>query len=104
MTKKELLQVVGSVEQIGGVRDFTFNDGKMKGVRAIEINTGKVRLTVLADRCMDIAQAYYKGEAVAWLSKTGITAPQYYEKDGKKCIYYGVDLHQLGFILSILRQ
>ncbi len=91
MTKKELLQVIGSVEQVGGVRDFTFNDGKMKGVRAIEINTGKVRITVLADRCMDIAQAYYKGEAVAWLSKTGITAPQYYEKDAKNWLrgFYG---------------
>ena len=41
MTKQELLKRVGSVEQIGGVRDFTFNDGKAKGVRAIEINTGK---------------------------------------------------------------
>lgn len=91
MTRQELLKYVGSVEQIGGVRDFTFNDGKMKGVRAIEINTGKVRFTVLPDRCMDIAQAYYKENAVAWFSKTGITAPAYYEKDGKNWLrgFYG---------------
>ncbi len=91
MTRRELLKRIGSVEQIGGVRDFTFNDGKKKGVRAIEINTGKVRFTVLPDRCMDIAQAYYKGNAVAWLSKTGITAPTYYEKDGKNWLrgFYG---------------
>jgi mannitol-1-phosphate 5-dehydrogenase len=77
MNKKELLKHIGSVEQIGGVRDFTFNDGKAKGVRAIEVNTGSLRFTVLPDRCMDIAQAEYKGTAISWISKTGITSPQY---------------------------
>lgn len=82
MKKQELLKRIGSVEQIGGIRDFTFQDGKAKGVRGIEINTAKVRFTILPDRCMDIAQAYYKEHAVSWISKTGITAPSYYEKDG----------------------
>lgn len=79
MTKKELLKYVGSVEQIGGIKDYILNDGKAKGVRAIEVNTGKVRFTVLPDRCMDIAQAYYKEHAISWISKTGITAPSFYD-------------------------
>ena len=82
MNKYELLKHIGSVSQIGGIRDFTFNDGKMKGVRAIEVNTGKLRFTVLPDRCMDIAQADFCGTPVSWISKTGITAPSFYEKDG----------------------
>ena len=82
MNQKELLQRVGSVEQIGGVRDFIYNDGRAKGVRAIEISTGTLRLTILPDRCMDIAQAEFCGKYIAWLSKTGVTAPQFYEKDG----------------------
>lgn len=91
MNKKELLKHVGSVEQIGGVKDYTLNDGKGKGVRVIEINTGKVRLCILPDRCMDIAQAYYKENAVSWISKTGIVAPSYYEKDGLSWLrgFYG---------------
>lgn len=91
MNRQELLKRVGSVEQVGGIREFTFNSGKERGVRAIEINTGKIRFTVLPDRCMDVAQAYYKGEAVAWFSKTGITAPAFYEKDGKNWLrgFYG---------------
>ncbi len=91
MNKQEILKRIGSVEQIGGVRDFTFNDGKSKGVRAIEINTGKLRFTILPDRCMDIAQAYYKGTAVSWLSKTGITAPSFYEPAEKGWLrgFYG---------------
>ncbi len=91
MNKKELLKHIGSVDQIGGIRDFTFNDGRAKGVRAIEINTGKVRITVLPDRCMDIANAYYKENAVSWVSKTGITSPSFYEKDDKSWLrgFYG---------------
>ena len=81
MNKQELMKHIGSVEQIGGVRNFTFNDGRAKGVQAIEVNTGKIRFVILPDRAMDIAQAYYKENAVSWLSKTGITAPAYYEKD-----------------------
>ena len=91
MDRKELLKRIGSVEQVGGVRDFTFNDGKEKGVRAIEINTGNLVFTVLPDRCMDIAQAKFKGQAISWISKTGITAPTYYEKDGLSWLrgFYG---------------
>ena len=79
MNKKELLKHVGSVEQIGGIKDYILNDGKSKGVRAIEVNTGKVRFVVLPDRCLDIAQAYYKEHAISWISKTGITAPHFYD-------------------------
>lgn len=83
MKKSELIKYIGSVEQIGGMRDFTFNEGKAKGVRAIEFNTGNVRFTVLIDRGMDIAQAHYKNTPVSWVSKTGIVSPAYYEKDGR---------------------
>ncbi|MBQ2765877.1 MAG: DUF4432 family protein [Clostridia bacterium] len=91
MKKTELLKHIGSVSQIGGVRDVILNDGKAKGVRALEINTGKLRLTVLPDRCMDIAQADYCGRAFSWISKTDITAPQYYNKDGLEWLrgFYG---------------
>lgn len=83
MNKKELLRRIGDISQIGGIRDFTFNDGKSKGVRALEVNTGEICFTILPDRCLDIAQCSFKGKAASWISKTGITAPAYYEKDGK---------------------
>lgn len=91
MKKIELLKHIGSVDQIGGIRDFTFNEGKLKGVRAIEIDTGVIRFTVLPDRCMDIAQASYKASPVSWISKTGITDSRYYEKDGRSWLrgFYG---------------
>lgn len=91
MKKEEFLKYVGCVEQFGGIKDFIFNDGKAKGVRAIEVSTGNLSFTILPDRCMDIAQTFYKGQAISWISKTGITAPQYYEKDHKNWLrgFYG---------------
>lgn len=81
MERQEKCKYFGSIEQIGGIKNYTFNDGRAKGVQAIEIDTGTLRLTVLPDRCMDIAQANYRGTAISWISKTGIVAPQYYEKE-----------------------
>ncbi len=91
MKRQDLMKHIGSIEQIGGVKDYTINDGKGKGVRVIEVNTGNVRFCILPDRCMDIAQAFYKENAVSWLSKTGITAPAFYEKDGLSWLrsFYG---------------
>lgn len=91
MDRKELMRHIGSIEQIGGIRDVMLQSGKAKGVRAIEVDTGILRFTVLPDRGMDIAQAFYKGQAISWISKTGITAPQYYEKDGTNWLrgFYG---------------
>ena len=83
MNKQELLRYIGDVSQIGGIKDFTLNDGRGKGVRVIEINTGKVCISLLVDRGLDIAQASFKGEAVSWISKTAIVSPTFYEKDGK---------------------
>ena len=91
MKRAELMKHIGSIEQIGGVKDYTINDGKGKGVRVIEINTGNLRFCILPDRCMDIAQAFYKDNAVAWVSKTGITAPSFYEPEGLNWLrgFYG---------------
>lgn len=83
MNKIEILRRIGSVEQIGGIRDFIFNDGKASGVRGIEIDTGSLRFTILPDRGMDIAQASFKGCPVSWISNTGITDSRFYEKDDK---------------------
>ena len=91
LTRQEILKHVGCIEQIGGIRNFTFSDGLSKGVHGIEINTGVIRFTILPDRCMDIAQAFYKERAVSWISKTGIVAPEYYEPESKGFLrsFYG---------------
>jgi hypothetical protein len=83
MTKREFFERFGDVSQVGGVKSFTLNDGKAKGIDAYEINTGAgLRFTVLADRCMDIAWADYKSVPVGFISKAGISSSLYFEHRG----------------------
>ncbi len=78
-----LAERMGSVTQLGGLKRYTFSDGKAKGVEAIEFELGNgLGFTVLPDRGMDIAYAHYKGTPLAYMSKTGITAPPYHEREG----------------------
>jgi len=82
MTKKEVLERFGSVEQIGGIREFTHIGGKADGMRAIEINTGVIRFTVYPSRAMDIINCEAYGTPISWVSKSGICAPEFYEPEG----------------------
>ena len=78
--KREFFQRFGDVSQVGGVKSFTLNSGKAKGIDAYEINTGAgLRFTVLADRCMDIAWADYKSAPIGFISKAGISSSLYFE-------------------------
>ncbi|NCU33476.1 MAG: DUF4432 family protein [Candidatus Moranbacteria bacterium] len=58
----------------------------------MDINCGDgFVFTILPDRCMDIAQTSYMGESLSWISKTGITAPQFYDNKNKQWLrgFYG---------------
>ena len=85
MRKEEWLRRTGDPAQLAGIRDFTFNGGKAGGLRALELyNAAGLSLTVLPDRGMDIARLSYKGVNLSFLSKTGLTAPQYFTEDGSR--------------------
>ena len=82
-TRRELMQRVGDISQVGGIREYTLDSGKAKGVSAFEINTGTgFKFTVLPDRSMDIAWADYKGVPLSWISKSGIASPGFFEHRG----------------------
>ena len=78
-----LTKRVGNISQIAGVRRYTLSDGAANGVEAVDVRTGSgFMFTVLPGRGMDIAWAEYKGVPLAFISQTGVTAPQYYESGG----------------------
>jgi Domain of unknown function (DUF4432) len=82
-TREALLERVGSVEQIAGVRLVTLADGKERGVRAAELRTGTgFQFTVLIDRGLDISAAEYCGRPLPWRSMTGDAHPHLYEPEG----------------------
>lgn len=82
-TKRQILERVGDIKQIGGIRQFEYIDGVSKGIRGISLNNGNgLLINVLPDRGLDIGDAVYKGSSLAWQSPTGETHPLYYNKDG----------------------
>jgi hypothetical protein len=91
-TRSDLLQRIGDISQIAGVRIMRLEDGSEEGVRLIEVRTGTgFRYNVLPSRGMDISFAEYKGIPLSWRSCTRDVSPAFYEPagDGWHRIFYG---------------
>ena len=89
---KELRQRVGNMDQVAGVRLVQLDDGNERPTRAAILQSGTgLEVTVLLDRCLDIASASFQGKAMGWRSTTGDVAPQYYEPEGIRWLrsYFG---------------
>ncbi|HTL28040.1 MAG TPA: DUF4432 family protein [Tepidisphaeraceae bacterium] len=62
--------------QVGGIEQYQIDGGAGRGVRALCVNTGGgLRYRVLADRGMDIDQAFFNEHSLAFLTFNGATAP-----------------------------
>lgn len=84
-SKRELQKYVGDYSQVFGIKDYTFNSGKAKGVRALEVKNGKgIEMTILADKALDIPYLSFNGINIGFMSKTGICAPTFYCENGSK--------------------
>jgi galactose mutarotase-like enzyme len=80
MKRKELLQHIGNIAQMGGSRHYVLSDGRGRNMRAIDVNSGSgLQYTVLPDRGMDISLASYKGHNLVYLSCNGETHPAFFE-------------------------
>lgn len=81
MKKEELLKRVGDIAQVCGAKAYRLEQGKQHGTLCVEVNTGGgLSFVVVADRGLDIAQCAYKGINIAYLSKTGVVSPVYYQQ------------------------
>ncbi len=82
-TRSELLNYVGDLSQIAGIRLGEWSDGNERGLRVADVRTGSgLAFSVLLDRGMDIGPADYKGLPLGWVSPTGWAHPMYYEPQG----------------------
>ena len=60
--------------QVGGIESYAIQDGAGRGVRALCVNTGGgLRYRVLADRGLDIDQAFVHQHSIAFLTHKGVT-------------------------------
>jgi len=78
--RQELLQHVGHIDQVAGIRPVESADGKARGSRVLQVWTGSgLSFDVLADRALDICTCRYKSIPLAWASPVGEVHPAYYE-------------------------
>lgn len=62
--------------QAGGIDAYTIDNGAGRGVRALCVNTGGgLRYRLLADRGLDVDQAFFNQHSLAFLTHRGASAP-----------------------------
>jgi len=82
-TRQELQAYAGNPDQLGGVRLGTLDDGRGRGSRVADFDTGGgLSFSVLLDRGMDIGATRYRGTPLAYLCNAGNAAPGFYEPEG----------------------
>jgi hypothetical protein len=82
-SRRELLRRVGDSAQLLGVKEYTLEGGRARGVRAIDARNGSgLEFTVLPDRGMDIAWLSVGGVNLSYMGSAGIVAPAFYDDGG----------------------
>jgi hypothetical protein len=82
-TKNELLQHIGHVNQVAGIKPLEAVDGLVRGSRLFEVWTGSgLNFRVLAERALDITACHYRGMSLAWMASPGEVHPAYYDPKG----------------------
>ncbi|MDD7401765.1 MAG: aldose 1-epimerase family protein [Eubacteriales bacterium] len=81
MNKADLLSRVGHMDQLASLRLVSHESGPARGLRALELLNGPMRLSLLADKALDIADFSYKGQNFNFLAKPGLLARE--SQDGK---------------------
>ena len=78
LSKKEIFERVGHMNQIAGAKRYVMQEGKKDNVRAVDIWNGSgLDFTVICDRASDISSMTYKGISLCWLSNLSIASPLY---------------------------
>ena len=82
-TKRELLDRVGDISQVAGVRFARLVEGNERGADLIEVsNASGLNFSILPGRSLDIASASFKGMSLCFRGSTGDVGPAFYEPQG----------------------
>lgn len=83
LTRQELTQKIGRLEQVGGVQPVTLVEGQENGTRAFRLRTGTgLEFLSAADRGLDLVAAEWQGRSLCWQSAAGAAHPSFYEPAG----------------------
>lgn len=85
MPHREMMDYLGDISQIGGMKRYQMLEGKAKGVEAVDVDDGHgLRFTILIDRGMDLGKLVYRDWGFTFQAAAGVTAPQYYNERGEE--------------------
>lgn len=79
----ELKKKCNNLDAYCGFKDYLFNDGPARGLRAFDLKNGNnIEMTFLADRGLDIPSFSYKGANIGLNNKVGVRSPYLYVENG----------------------
>jgi hypothetical protein len=82
-SRESRMRSVGHLQQLGGIRLVSLEDGAERGVRVLEFRTTEgLEFGAIVDRALDIGWCRFRGRSVAWHSPTGFVGPWYREPMG----------------------
>lgn len=81
-SRADLLRHVGNIQQVAYVRPVTYTDGRSNGLKAYDVKNGKMKFTLLADKCLDMGEFSYAGVNFSFLSKPGLQGRGHYDTNG----------------------
>jgi len=75
LSREDLLQRAGNTNQLYGVKQVTFEDGRARGMSAYQVNTGGgLSVDVLPDNGLDLGSLSFRGVNISYMSKNGYVA------------------------------
>ena len=79
----ELRKKCNNLDAYCGIKDYLYNDGPSRGLRALDLKNGRnLQLTLLADRGLDISELTYKGINIGLRNKVSMRSPALYQENG----------------------
>lgn len=83
INSSEIKKYIGHSQQLSGVEEHILAKGKGKGMTLLEVRNGMgLRITLSADRAMDISRAEVDGVNMGYFAPCGYVAPQFYDNKG----------------------
>lgn len=86
MTKKEMLDYTGTMQQLAYVREGVVQEGRARGMRTVEVKNGDLRFLVMADKGMDVAYLEYQGKTLSFTSKPGLNGRNQFDTNGQEAL------------------
>lgn len=86
LKKEELLRTCGSMEQVAGVRQIEYQDGRASGLRCALVHNGPMEFALMLDKCLDPAWLKYEGINFGILTKPGLQGRNPYDTAGEEAV------------------